>query len=78
MCHERVVFPGLPKAVVLFFHLRQLMFNKVRLSLGDIAGNLLEMEFNASEVSLAKCGKGVGIMLIEHYDGENECHKIIR
>ncbi len=44
----------------------------------DIAGNLLEMEFNASEVSLAKCGKGVGIMLIEHYDGENECHKIIR
>ena len=31
-----------------------------------------------TEVSLAKCGKGVGIMLIEHYDGENECHKIIR
>ena len=74
MCHERVVFPGLPKAVVLFFHLRQLMFNKVRLSLGDIAGNLLQMTHIVFGIEGIHAYFKGDALFTAHFFGENgEC-----
>lgn len=41
-------------------------------------GTLIEMEFKAKELSLAKCQPGVHILVVEYSDGLTEYHKFVR